>query len=83
MADCVITSGAFRPRVLRCLCLTSSARPGNCAVGLPIKLVAAPEFAGKELFRFNYAHAPDVKDIGEMNDDQIRKGLRAAKRILR
>jgi hypothetical protein len=47
------------------------------------KLVAAPEFAGKELFRFNYAHAPDVKDIGEMNDDQIRKGLRAAKRILR
>jgi hypothetical protein len=47
------------------------------------KLVQSPEFAGKELYRFNYEHTPGAKDPGEMKDDEIREALRTAKRIRR
>jgi hypothetical protein len=55
-------------------------RAGRDSTG---KLIRSPELAGKELFRFNYAHAPDAKDPGEMTDEEIREGLRTAKRIRR
>ena len=47
------------------------------------KLIKAPEFSGKELYRFNYEAAPDAKDPGDMSDDEIREALRTAKRIRR
>jgi hypothetical protein len=45
------------------------------------KIAASEELAGKTLFQFNYDAAPDCKDPGEMEDEEIREGLRTAKKI--
>jgi 5S rRNA maturation endonuclease (ribonuclease M5) len=47
------------------------------------KISVSSELAGKPLFVLNYEAAPKAKDVGEMSDDEIREGLRTAKRIHR
>jgi hypothetical protein len=47
------------------------------------KIAGSEELKGKRLLQFSYDHAPDAKDPGEMTNEEIREGLRTAKRITR